>query len=419
MRDGGRPTLAPYRVWDLTTELGFLCGKILADLGADVIKVERPGGDPGRRIGPFVQNSPESEKSLYWIGYNAGKRGITLDIGHAKGRQIFFALLKKSDVLLESFAPGFLAGIGLDYPHLKESFPCLIVTSITPYGQSGPFSRHKASDLEIMAMSGFMSLVGAPDGEPLRVSHPQSYVWAGMYAAVGTVFAIYHRGMMGRGQQVDVSAQASMVTSLAHAPTFWDLNRNLPTRQGEFLTGRSITGAKFKSMWRCEDGYVTFILYGGPAGRKSNQALVQWMEEEGRASDFLRQKEWDSFDIASVTQEEVDRTEEAIAGFFLSKTKKEFYRQAIERGIMGYPVSTAKDIFEDPQLQAREFWRKVPCPELSTDLLFPGPFAIFSRSSCGTTGKAPRIGEHNEEIYCGDLGLTKRELKRLNKQGVI
>jgi crotonobetainyl-CoA:carnitine CoA-transferase CaiB-like acyl-CoA transferase len=414
-----QPTLAPYRILDLTNEIGFLCGKILADLGADVIKVESPCGDLARRIGPFFHNTPEAEKSLYWIGYNAGKRGITLNIESPKGRELFLKLLMTSDVLLESFTPGYLDQLNLSYAHLKRSFPRLIMTSITPYGQTGPFSRHKASDIEIMAMGGLMSLTGDPEGAPLRVSHPQSYLWTGMHAAVGTVFAIYHRGLTGKGQHVDVSAQASVVTALAHAPTFWDLNRDLPKRQGAFLTGRSVTGAKFRTMWRCKDGYVTFILYGGPAGQKSNQALVRWMEEEGKAPEFLRQKDWETFDIATMSQQEVDEMERAIEELLLAKTKEEFYHQAIERRILGYPVSTAKDICEDPQLEAREFWRSIPFPELSTNLVFPGPFAIFSRSFCGPSKKAPRIGEHNEEIYCGELGIAPEELTHLSQEGAV
>jgi crotonobetainyl-CoA:carnitine CoA-transferase CaiB-like acyl-CoA transferase len=411
--------LAPYRVLDLTSEVGFLCGKILADLGADVVKVEPPGGDHARKIGPFFQNIPDPEKSLYWIGYNAGKRGITLDIGHPRGKELFLKLLETSDVLFESFTPGYLDQLNLGYSNLKESFPRLIMTSITPYGQSGPFSCHAASDLEIMAMSGFMSLVGYPEGEPLRVSLPQSCLWAGMHAAVGTVFAIYHRGITGIGQHVDVSAQASVVTAMAHAPTFWDLNRSLPKREGEFLTGRSITGAKFRTMWRCKDGYVTFILYGGPAGRKSNKALVKWMEEEDMAPDFSRQKDWDTFDVASVTQEEVDLIEGSIAGFFLRKTKREFYHQVVAREILGYPVATAKDIYDDPQLEARKFWRKIPFPELSMELIFSGPFALFSRSPCGTTKKAPLIGEHNRQIFCEGLGLSSEDFRDLKREGVI
>lgn len=411
--------LFPFRVLDLTNELGFLCGKILGDLGADVIKVETPGGDPARRIGPFFQGLPHPEKSLYWFAFNNNKRGITLNLESERGREIFRRLAASADFVLESFAPGFLDRHELGYSALNRINPRLILTSITPFGQTGPYSRFQASDIEILALSGCMSITGDPGRPPLRATFPQSYHWTGSYAAMGALVAHLHRQRSGEGQQVDVSAQACLLWALSHAHTFWDLNRHLEKRAGSFMTGRSITGAKMRVFWPCKDGYLNFIIYGGEAGRKTNQALVEWMDSKGMAPEFLKRKEWKSFNIAEVTQEEIDRMEKPIGSFFEKVTKREFFEAVIGREMLGYPVATVKEIFADPQLQARDFWQKIEHPELGTSLDYPGGFAKLSAAPCKIRRRAPLIGEHNEEVYGGQLKLKAAELVELKEEGVI
>jgi crotonobetainyl-CoA:carnitine CoA-transferase CaiB-like acyl-CoA transferase len=411
--------LASYRVLDLTDELGFLCGKVLGDLGADVIKLEPPGGDPARRLGPFFGNKPDPQRSLYWFGFNNNKRGITLNIGTPKGRELFLRLTGNVDFVLESFAPGYLERLGLSYSALSKVNPRLVLTSITPFGQSGPYSSFPASDIEIMALSGCMSLTGDPDRPPLRVTFPQSYVWTGSYAAMGALIAHYHREATGLGQQVDVSAQACMLWAFSHAHTFWDLNRHIEKRAGSFMTGRSITGARMRVFWPCKDGYLNFIIYGGEAGRRTNQALVEWMDSQGKAPEFLKQKDWKNFDIAQVTQEEIDRMEEPIGAFFKEVTKAEFFKEVVKRQMLGYPVASVKEIFEDPQHEARGFWQEIEHPELGSSIEYPGGFAKFSEGACRIWRRAPLIGEHNEEVYCNELGMTKAELNKLQGEGVI
>ncbi len=411
--------LSPFRVLDCTGETGFLCGKILGDLGADVIKIEPPGGDPARARGPFYRDVPHPERSLYWWAYNNNKRGITLNLDTVTGREIFRRLLAAADFVIESFPPGYLDRLQIGYTALCEIHPRLILTSITPFGQTGPYRHLLASDLEIMAMSGTMSLAGEPDRPPLRVSLPQSPMWAGAFAAMGTLFAHYHREQTGEGQHVDVSSQASMLWALSHAPMFWDLNRENPQRAGAFLTGRSVTGAKFRTIWPCKDGYITFIIYGGPAGRRTNQALTEWMASERMAPDSMRNKDWSSFDVATVTQREIDAMEEAIGAFLLTLTKEEFFTGVIARDMLGYPVATAEDIFKDPQLTSRGFWEDVTHPELGETVTYPGAFAKFGLGTCRIRRRAPLIGEHNREIYEKELGFSSEELRVLAEAGAI
>lgn len=418
MTDRTQGLLSPYRVLDLTDELGFLCGKILGDLGADVIKIEPPGGDPARRLGPFYKNETDPEKSLYWFGFNNNKRGITLNLESVKGREIFSRLASKVDFIVETFTPGYLDRLNLGYSTLSGINPRLVLVSITPFGQTGPYSKFKASDIEIMALSGCMSLTGDPDRPPLRVSFPQSYVWTGSYAATGALIAHHYREQTGEGQQVDVSAQACLLWAFSHAHTFWDLNRQLEKRAGSFMTGRSITGAKMRVFWPCKDGYLNFIIYGGEAGRRTNQALVDWMDSKGMAPEFLKQKDWKSFDIAQVTQAEIDRMEEPIAHFFAGITKAEFFKEVVKREMLGYPVASVKEIFEDPQHEARNFWQSVEHPELKTSIDYPGGFTKFTEGACQIWRRAPLIGEHNEQVY-GELGIASTELAELKKQKVI
>ena len=417
--DSNEGLLSPYRALDLTDELGFLCGKILGDLGADVIKIEPPGGDPARAIGPFYKNQIAPEKSLFWFGFNNNKRGITLNLESPRGRELFLQLVATSDFVIETFTPGYLDSLNLGYAALSKVNPRVVLTSITPFGQTGPYSRFKASDIEIMALSGCMSLTGDTDRPPLRVTFPQSYGWTGSYAATGALAAHYHRGRTGEGQQVDVSAQACLLWAFSHAHTFWDLNRHVEKRAGSFMTGRSITGAKMRVFWPCKDGYLNFIIYGGEAGRRTNQALVDWMDSQGKAPDFLKQKDWKTFDIAKVTQDEIDRMEEPIGEFFKGVTKADFFKQVVKRQMLGYPVASVKEIFADPQHEARNFWQTVEHPELKSAIEYPGGFAKFSEGACQIWRRAPLIGEHNHEIYGQELRMAPAEIAELQEQGVI
>ncbi len=407
------------RVLDLADQSGALCGRILADLGADAVKVEPPGGDPGRRVPPFAGERPEPDRSLAWLADNVNKRGITCDLLSESGRALLRRLAGRADVVVESFAPGYLDGLGIGYAALSATNPALVLTSITPFGSEGPAPDAPASDLEVTAASGSLWLAGDPARPPVRSTLPQSAAWAGMCAAMGTLTALLARDSTGLGQHVDVSAQASMMTAISHAPVFWDLLGEVPTRSGPYLSGRSVSGAVFRNIWPCRDGYVTFALYGGPAGRETSRALVAWMEERGGAPKVLKDIDWDSFNVATVSPGMVHELEAAIGPFLLSLTKAEFFEGVIQRNMLGYPVATVDDIRRDEQLAARGFWQEVEAPWGQGPLAFPGSFALFDGIRPSLRRTAPRVGEHNAEIYGGELGLTTDELAALRGAGVL
>jgi crotonobetainyl-CoA:carnitine CoA-transferase CaiB-like acyl-CoA transferase len=391
--------LEPYRVLDATGPLGYLTGKILGDLGADVVKVEPPGGDPSRQWPPLIREGDRLPESLSWLACNVNKREIQLDLETDRGRRWFRSLAEKADIVLETFPPGRLDEWGLGYEVLRKDNPGLILVSITPFGQGGPYVDFLASDLEIMALGGVMSLTGEEGGEPMRVTVPAAPMWAGAEAAMGALTALVHRTMTGRGQRVDVSAQVAAMAAVAHAPIYWDLNRENPERSGIFMTGRTLTGARMRVMWPCQDGWINFIIYGGPAGRHTNRELVRWMAERDMAPAWLEEKDWSTFTVPKLTQEEIDKLEAPILAFMATITKRQFYERVLDRGMLGYPVATAKEIHQDPQLKERNFWQDVRVPGSERTLRFPGGFAIVNGKRLQVRVPAR---EPNEEVEKGE-----------------
>ncbi len=393
--------LVPLRVLDLAGREGAYCARMLADLGADVVKLEPPGGDPSRALPPFIAGRSDANGSVWWLALNANKRSIVCDLASAEGRALFHGLIAAADVLVESFAPGHLDDLGLDDPTLWSCNDRLIHTSITPYGSGGPLAATPASDLEVTAMSGALWLAGEPDDRPVRTSLPQSGYWAGMYAAAGTLLAALARpDDGGGGQRVDVSAQASMATVHAPAPLWWDVAREDHGRTGAFLLGRSIVGARFRNVWRCKDGFVSFALQGGPIGRHTGRMLTGWMAARGETVPEVAAVDWDAWDPRTLTSADVAQLEDAIAPFFLGLTKAEFFAGSVERNMLGYPVSTTADIAADAQLAVRGFWQELPRAD-GASIRFPGGFALFDGERPRLRRGAPRVGEHDAEIRAG------------------
>ena len=406
------------RVLDLTDDKGALCGRILADLGADVIKIEKPEGDKSRNVGPYYQNIPDPTKSLSWLAYNLNKRGITLNIETREGRELFVRLVRKADFVVESFPVGYMQGLGLDYPTLSEINPSIVMTSITPFGQIGPYKDYKASDIVIMAMGGFMYITGNPEDPPLRLSVPQAFLLASAHAAAATMIAHYHRQISGMGQYVDVSAQQCVLWELANAIPLWELNQIILKRVGSYMSGRW-TGIKQRLLWPCKDGYVIFFVMGGIAGAQTNRRIFKWMDEENMAPDYFLDFDWENLDMTEQTEGMQQLIEEPIANFFLLHTKEELYVEGQERGIVISPVSSAGDILADPQLKARNFWIDIEHNELGGTVRYPGAFVKASETPCVVKRRAPLLGEHNLEIYEEELGLSQDIISHLKQSGVI
>ena len=329
--------LRGLRVVDATDRLGWLAGRLLADLGADVLKLEAPGADLA---------------SPHWRALNVNKRLVRCALSSIS------EFAADADIVLATPAPSQFEM----FHRLLERNRALILVCITPFGLTGPKAGWLASDLEIMAAAGAMSLAGEPGRTPVRVSAAQSYAWAGAQAAVGALIALRHQRATGEGQLVDVSAQSAVITALSHAPAFVEIAGATPTRAGAFMTGRSESGARFRVFWPCRDGYLNFILYGGVAGRRTNEQLVAWMKSRSAELGALAAQDWTKWNPPTATQADVDALEAPIARFFLTLTKNQFLEGAHQREMLGYPVSTVADIAADPQLAARRFWQDLPAP---------------------------------------------------------
>lgn len=423
--------LTPYRVLDLTDLHGLLAGKLLGDLGADVLKIERPGGDLARNIGPFYQDDPDPEKSLFWWAFNTSKRGITLDIESADGQSIFKKLVKTADFITESYPPGYMDRIGLGYEVLEKINPGIIMVSLSPFGQTGPYKDYKDSGIVAAALGGMMDQFDDTDRPPIWIGHhPQTSLLGSMEVACGAVLALYHRGTTGEGQHVDVSihetvsrgASAYRRGNTSPSPSEEKDDRkdddNPFRRKGRSGGGTFVNPTKIRRIWPCKDGYVILLWWAGPNAKRWNTPLVEWLDSEGMAG-YLKEVDWDAFDWRYVTWEQADRMEEPTLAFFAKHTKAEILEGALKFKAMVYPVSSCEDTLQNPQLKARGFWQELEHPELNASVTYPGEFGVFSEAPAVVSRRPPLIGEHNREIYEKELGLSAEEVLVLKQIGVI
>jgi crotonobetainyl-CoA:carnitine CoA-transferase CaiB-like acyl-CoA transferase len=415
--------LSGLRVLDLTDQRGALAGRLFAELGADVIKVEPPAGCDSRREGPFLDGLPGPDRSLYFIAYQAGKRSVTLNLDVADGQLLLADLVRRSDFVVESLGPDYLDSRAIGYEWMSELNPRLIYTTITPFGDRGPSSGWRALDINCWAAGGMMFLTGLPGRPPLQMAVPQAYLHAGAEAATASMLAYFSRLHDDRGQKVVVDTQACVVWTLMNEQAY-------PVLHGEFLrrTGPLVGSAEIarRTVYPCADGYVTFILTGGSPYANSSRLMVDWMVEEGAAPDWLKDVDFDEWTLARFMADRdpaflelVRRGEEAVQDFFSGKTKMELYLGAIERRILLAPVSTPRDIAEDRQLAARDYFRTVRHESVGKDLRMPGPFARFSAVSNRPLSPAPQLGQHNVDVYRDLLGVNMERMRYLYSTGVI
>jgi len=407
--------MSSIRVLEICDESGVLAGKILGDLGADVVKVEAPGGDLDARRAPYLGGICDPERSLAWLALNTSKRGITLDPEPNAGRAVLHRLLDWADVLLETFAPGTLETWGLGWDAMHRQHPRLVRCAITPFGQTGPHSQLRARDLVVVAMGGNASMTGDPDRAPLRCTLPTSYYHAAPEAVLGVLMAVQARESSGRGQLVDVSLQECQLGTLLGGPGIHGSSPQSPQRSGA-RTGRT------REIWPARDGHISFGLRGGPARVPGLRALVAWIVETEAAPDatpgWLRDTDWDRFSPNAQSAAELARLEAAFGEFFAARTMRELYEGALARRILLAPCNDAREILAHPQLRARELFTTIEYPEFGASIEHPAFFAKASGLSVGVRRRAPRIGEHNDEVYCA-LGLAREAIVKLVAGGVV
>ncbi|MBQ9067017.1 MAG: CoA transferase, partial [Clostridia bacterium] len=385
--------LSGYQILDLTLDLGSNGAKILSDLGADVIKIESPSGSPERALKPFYHDEPGEENSLVFWANNTGKKGVTLDLDTEKGRELFRALAKDADAVMESFPDlGYMDSLGLGYEDLKKINPKIVYTQITPYGLNGPYvEQHwKYTDLTLWAMNGTMIESGYPDRPPVRISTHQVSIMTGQNAALGTMTALFGVFAGGDGSKVEVSAfEAVQRLIFGQAPS-WKFHQKLFHRSGP----RNYRGPfLLRQVWECKDGNVAVRLIPGKQAR-TLKTLMDWIIAEGEGEE-LRQYNFENLELKPTDQPTVDKIEEIMGAFFLKRTKKELFTEALKRRFDLVAVHDAADIVADDQLEYRQFWSEIEHEDIGRTAKYPGTLFVSSEGRWAPTVRAPHLGEHN------------------------
>ena len=330
------------------------------------------------------------------MAYNAGKRSLALDIDVSEGRKTLKELVASSDFFLESFPPGHMKALGLDYAELSKINPGLVMASISPFGQTGPRAKWKGPDIVPWAMGGYMWMTGEPGRAPLRISHPpQAWLHASAMAASGCLLALFSRFKTGKGRHVDVAVQQCPSWMLTNTYAFWDLQQTILGRGGVY---RQFGANNIKTVWKALDGFITFMFSGGAIGAKGQRRVVELMERAGMAEEWLKAIDWDQMSAFSVKEDRLQEITEAFSGYFKTRTKKDLLKEAIDSGIMLAPVNTIAEVFTDIQLKARNYWQDIEIYPHNTSLKFPGAPVKMSRTPWRIKGCAPALGDSNPDI---------------------
>jgi len=391
-----------YRVLDLTDERGQLCGKLLADLGADVVLVEPPGGSTSRTIGPFAGDEAGHERSLFHWAYNRGKRSAVLDLHDAAGRARLLELVAEADVLVESFDPGTLDRLGLGRDVLARANPGLVHVAITAFGSDGPKAHWPATDLTLAAASGYSSLTGDDDRAPIRVTIPQVFHHAAADAAGAALVALYERDHhSGLGQFIDASAQHSHSVCTQSFLLCHPGNSGAASREagGIRLAGLD---TKVQLLWPCLDGQVSVTFLFGVSMGPFTRNLMEWICEEGFCDEATRDKDW--IDYGTMLYDgrepiaEYERVKQVVHDFLATRTKAELYRATFERRLLIAPVTTMAELLDSEHFAAREFWQDADAGPFGT-VRAPGAFAKFSATPLPNQPLAIPLGTHTERIW--------------------
>ncbi len=396
--------LEGVRVLDLTHYIaGPYCTKLLADFGAEVVKIERPGsGDPARGLGPFYHDGPHPEKSLLFLYLNTNKRSITLDLKTEAGKQVLLRLAQEADILVENFRPGVMARLGLDYEVLKAVNPRLVMVSISNFGQAGPYRDYLATEIVLYALGGLMYIFGEYDREPLKHALHQAQFKAGTNAATAALIALYHQRMTGQGQWVDVSIQESIASALRDTTSYYTYMGAIRRRQPAY------SGEIPRTPMKTKDGYVVPIIYGGP---------VDW----GAVADFLGAPQLKDarFSTPQGRLEHAQELRQVLRRAFEKWDKFELFYEAHRqpRFIFGV-VQSPREVMENPQYRARGYFVDIDHP-VAGKATYPGAPFLMSGTPWRVQSPAPTLGQHTQEVLCGWLGYSLKDLALLRESGVV
>ncbi len=399
--------LSDLRVLDLTDLKGALCAKLMGDMGADVIKIEPPSGDAMRDIGPFLDGPPHRERSLLYWFYNTSKRGMTLDLNQLAGQELFKQLAANVDVVIESSTPGTWADLGLSYEELKRLNPGLVLTSITPFGQTGPYKDYKTSDTVAEALGGMVYVNGFPDEPPLRGFGLQAYHSAAFFAAIGTMSALWARDSIGEGQWVDISLQEAVAGAVEQVSPYYHQGLGIETRRG------SLHWSRYFRVAQCKDGYVMHCSLGDWT------SLVEWVKGDGKGQDQRHSLDNPDWEDLQYRKENAENLFDMLDDWAEDYSVAELMEGAQRRRIPYAMVRPPEALVYDPQLKERGFFSEIEHPELGRSFQYPGGPFFFTKTPWRISRRPPLLGEHNAEIFTHELGLSPEQLAGLVQDGVI
>ncbi len=405
--DASPTALGHLRVIEVVTDIGELFGKLMADLGADVVRVEAPGGDSTRRIGPFLDDEPHPERSLHFWQYNTNKRSVTLDLERPEGQALFWLLAEGADILVESMPSGYMDERGLSYDQLRKVNPRLIYVSISPFGRGGPRGELKGSDLVGWAASGYMYTTGWKWHPPTRPWGRQASHAGCLYAVSAAMAAIFHRWSSGEGQQVDVSLQEAVASTVEQNVPFYVGDHVIPGRRDN----DHVNGLGGTKIIPCKDGWIHLNI----GWRDGVNHIVEWINEDEMAEDLTDEKWLDD----KYRRANIDQVVRVVSTWAKGKTRMEFFHEGQRRGLECGPINTIPEAFDDLQLESRGYWIDVEHREMGRSFKYPGAPYRLTETPWSVRRRAPLIGEDNATILGGELGLSSEELSSLAESGVI
>jgi crotonobetainyl-CoA:carnitine CoA-transferase CaiB-like acyl-CoA transferase len=380
--------------------MGAFCGKLLRDLGMDVIKVEPPGGDQGRAEPPFAKGQSFPEGSLRFAYLNAGKRSVTLDITKDGARKILLDLVGRSDIVLETFEPGYLAAHSLGYAALVEKQPKLILVSLTGFGQDGPYAHYKTPDLVGNAMGGLLYISGDPEMTPCNPPETQSYYYASLFASYGVMLALWQRETRGIGAWIDASVQASMALH-EHVAFNYSAEGRVMKRAGSQHQHNAPA-----NLFKCKNGWIALFV----TQNHWPILLKVWKDHEPELDD----PKWIN---SNLRRQNADYINAQVTSFTSRYLKEDLAELMQQHGIPGLPVNSPSDFMKDPHIQARQFFSAVSHPILGTFQQAGSCFMVDGQRA--RPSPAPLLGQHNQEVFCDELGLSASELAVLAASGVV
>ena len=388
------------KVLDLSQDIaGSFCARLLADYGADVIKVEPSSGADLRRMGPFFKDDPHPEKSLFFLVMNLNKRSITLNIDTRDGRRLFRKLAEDADVVVESYKPGYLSSLGLGYEDLESVNSSLVMTSITHFGQYGPYSQYEGEEIVDYAMGAIMSISGTADREPLKHGGFQAQYEAGLNAACATSMALLMQTNLGFGQHLDISTVECVSSSMIG-------NQSMYSFTGGVQPRRKPSGTLFGQPMPCADGWVLNQAGGG----------ASWAD----IAEFYGKPELNGphFSNQTLRNENGEELDALLVDAIKDEGKWDLFTKASRMRMLFGLVQTPEELARCPQLESRDFYRDIEHPVMGP-LKVPAALLNLSLTPYSRCRSAPTLGQHNEEVYCGQMGTSKEDLAQMQKLGTI